>query len=239
MYSKKIGLYKIFTRQLLISIDKLLINAYNNSRGDYMEKIYENRDCKKCNHSYEERLNIHSEEKKKITAKALMFIKEGKKYFFDVSTSVQILAEAIDKKITVYTHSLDNLYILSNKSQVDIHSVGNVLNKNNRFFYNLHGENYFNGINFDVSFLGATAITKDGIYYDDKEDADIKAQVAKNSKRVILLAEHEKYKSVSLYKGLDLDDIDVIIVDPINSDDFINIIVSQNIHIDPHSLIIM
>lgn len=195
--------------------------------------------CKQCNHSYEERLNIRSEEKKKIVEKALMFIREGKTYFFDVSTSIQFLAKSIDKKITVYTHSIDNLYILSDKKDVEVHSVGNILNKNNRFFYREDNKNYFEGINFDVAFFGATAITKDGIYYDDKEDADIKREVAKRAKRVILLAEHEKYKNISCYKGLDLNEIDIIIVDPMSCNSFVDIIVSQNINIDPHSLIIM
>ncbi|MFT8315415.1 MAG: hypothetical protein ABF633_14380 [Clostridium sp.] len=199
----------------------------------------ESKYCKQCNHSYEERLSIHSEEKKKIVEKALMFIREGKSYFFDVSTSIQFLAQSIDKKITVYTHSIDNLYILSEKKDVEVHSVGNTLNKNNRFFYSEDNKNYFEGINFDVAFLGATAITKDGIYYDDKEDAAIKAEAAKKAKRVILLAEHEKYKNISCYKGLKLNEIDIIIVDPMSCNSFVDIIVSQNINIDPHSLIIM
>ena len=209
--------------------------------GGYMYENNEGKYCKQCNHSYEERLSMHSEEKKKIVEKALMFIREGKTYFFDVSTSIQILSKAVDKKITVYTHSLDNLYILSDKKDVSVHSVGEILNRNNRFFYKLEvgDKGYFEGINFDAAFLGATAITRDGIYYDDKEDAVIKAEAAKKAKRVILLAEHEKYKNVSRYKGLELNEIDIIIVDPMSCNSFVDIIVSQNINIDPHSLIIM
>ncbi|AJA47335.1 DeoR family transcriptional regulator [Clostridium pasteurianum DSM 525 = ATCC 6013] len=192
-----------------------------------------------CNHSYEERLSMHSEEKKKMVEKASMFIKDGKTYFFDVSTSIQFLAKAVDKEITVYTHSLDNLYILSDKEKVSLYSIGENFNRKNRFFYKNDKEDYFKGIEFDVAFLGATAITRDGIYYDDEEDAVIKREAAKKSKTVILLAEHEKYENISYYKGLDLKNIDIIIVDPIASNSFVDIIVSQNINIDPHSLIII
>lgn len=205
--------------------------------GGYMAE--NDKDHIQGNHSYEERLSMHSEEKKKIVEKALMFIKEDKTYFFDVSTSIQILAKAVDKKITVYTHSLDNLYILSDKKDVSVHSVGEILNRNNRFFYKPDDKDYFEGIKFDLAFLGATAITRDGIYYDNKEDAAIKREAAKKAKRVILLAEHEKYKNTACYKGLDLNEIDIIIVDPMTCNSFVDIIVSQNINIDPHSLIIM
>ncbi|WP_010238776.1 hypothetical protein [Clostridium arbusti] len=205
-----------------------------------MVKKDKRKGCKQSNtHSYEERVNLHSDEKRKIVEKALMFIKEDKTYFFDVSTSIELLAKAVDKGITVYTHSLDNLYILSEKKDILVHSIGEFLNKSNRFFYKPEGKNYFDGIEFDVAFLGATAITKDGIYYDDKEDAVIKGEVAKKAKRVILLAEHEKYANTALYKGMDLDDIDIIIVDPISSDYFVDIINSQDIKLNPSSLIIM
>lgn len=204
-----------------------------------MDEDNKSRSSKQGNHSYEERLNLHWEEKKKIVEKALMFIKEDKTYFFDVSTSIQFLAKVVDKKITVYTHSLDNLYILSQKKGISLHSIGENFNNSNRFFYKHEGSNYFDGIEFDAAFLGATAVTKDGIYYDDKEDAVIKGEVAKKAKRIILLAEHEKYENTACYKGLDLDEVDIMIVDPISCDYFVDIINSHNININPSSLIIM
>jgi len=190
-------------------------------------------------YSYKERLNLNINEKKRIVEKAMFFIHNNGTYFFDVSTNVEILAKGLNKKTTIYTHSLDNFNILSKKQDVSVSLIGGEFNNKNRFFYRTDYKNYFEGIEFDAAFLGAGAIKRDGIYYENEEDVFIKNEVVKRSKKVILLAEHQKYQKTTQYKGLDLDEINVIIVDPISVSLFGDIIESQNIKINPNSLVIM
>lgn len=190
-------------------------------------------------YSYKERLNLNVNEKKKIVEKAMYFIHNNGTYFFDVSTNVQLLAKGLNKKTTIFTHSLDNFNILSEKENVVVNLIAGEFNNKNRFFYRTDYKKYFDGIEFDASFLGAGAIKSDGVYYENEEDAFIKNEVAKRSKKIILLAEHQKYQKTTLYKGLDLDQINVIIVDPISVSSFGDIIKSQNITINPNSLVIM
>ena len=205
--------------------------------------MYEEKDYKNFNdynvYSYEERLNLNIDEKERIVEKAMHFIHNGGTYFFDVSTNVQLLAKKINKKATIFTHSLDNFNILSEKQNVSVNLIDGEFNNKNRFFYREDYKKYFDGIQFDSAFLGAGAIKSDGIYYENEEDAFIKSEVAKISKKVILLAEHQKYQKTNQYKGLDLDQIKVIIVDPISVSLFEDIIKSQNIAINPNSLVIM
>ncbi|MBC2582609.1 DeoR/GlpR family DNA-binding transcription regulator [Clostridium sp. DJ247] len=189
--------------------------------------------------SYEDRLKLHFEEKKNIAQKALLFIHKNKNYFFDVSTNIQLLAKLLNEKVNVFTHSLDNIKILSEKKDVFIYSMGGCFNKKNRFFYKPGCTNYFEELEFDAAFIGAAAIMKDGIYYADEEDAFIKQEAVKKSKKVILLAEHQKYQNSSCYKGLDWNQVDIIILDQISSTSFVDIIKSQNIQIDPNTLLIM
>lgn len=190
-------------------------------------------------YSYKERLDLNINEKKRIVEKAMNFIHDNGTYFFDVSTNVQLLAKGLNKKATIFTHSLDNFNILSEKQDVLVNLIAGEFNNKNRFFYRADYKKYFDGIEFDAAFLGAGAIRSDGIYYEDEEDAFIKNEVAKRSKKVILLAEHQKYQKTTQYKGLDLEQINVIIVDPISVSLFGDIIESQNITINPNSLIIM
>ena len=161
--------------------------------------------------AYRERLESHSEEKSIIGKKALSFICDNEHYYFDVSTTVRYLAENVRKKITVVTHSLDNLEILSENNDVSVHSIGGCLHKNNRFFYKPNCTSYFEGIQFDAAFLGAAAISPDGLYYDDEEDAFIKKAVAKQARKVIVLADNQKFNGSSYYKGVDLNQVDIII----------------------------
>ncbi|MDD3049491.1 MAG: DeoR/GlpR family DNA-binding transcription regulator [Bacilli bacterium] len=178
---------------------------------------------------YRERIEAYSEEKKSIAQKALEFIEEGKHYFFDVSTIVSFLAQEINKSIWVLTHSLDNIEILSEKEDVQVHSIGGCLNKKNRFFYKSDCENYLDRIRFDTAVIGAASITEDGIYYVDEEDALIKQAAIKKSSVVIILAEYEKFKCLSYYKGVNWDQIDIIITDKTPPSAFLDIIESHDI----------
>lgn len=178
---------------------------------------------------YRERIEAYSEEKKSIAQKALEFIEEGKHYFFDVSTIVSFLAQEINKSIWVLTHSLDNIEILSEKENVQVHSIGGCLNKKNRFFYKSDCENYLDRIRFDTAVIGAASITEDGIYYVDEEDALIKQAAIKKSNVVIVLTEYEKFKCLSYYKGVNWDQIDIIITDKTPPSVFLDIIESHDI----------
>jgi DeoR/GlpR family transcriptional regulator of sugar metabolism len=189
--------------------------------------------------SYKERLNLNVREKISIVQKAINFIHNNGTYFFDVSTNVQFLARDLNKKVTIFTHSLDNFNILSEKDNVSVNLIDGEFNNKNRFFYRIDYEKCFEGVEFDSAFLGAGAIRSDGIYYENEEDALIKREVVKRSKKVILLAEHQKYEKTAQYKGVDLDKVDIIIVDPISVSSFTEIIETQNIKINPKSLVIM
>ena len=178
---------------------------------------------------YRERIEAYSEEKKSIAKKALEFIEEGKHYFFDVSTIVSFLSQEINQSIWVLTHSLDNIEILSEKGNIDIHSIGGCLNKKNRFFYKADYVNYLDGIRFDTAILGAASITEEGIYYVDEEDALIKQAAVKKSDIVIVLAEYEKFKCLSYYKGVNWEQIDIIITDKMPPSVFVDIIESYDI----------
>ena len=178
---------------------------------------------------YRERIEAYSEEKKNIAQKALEFIEEGKHYFFDVSTIVSFLAQEINKSIWVLTHSLDNIEMLSEKENIDVNSIGGSLNKRNRFFYKADYVKYFDGIRFDAAILGAAAITEDGIYYVDEEDALIKQAAVKKSDLVIVLAEYDKFKCLSYYRGAKWEQIDVIITDKIPPAAFVDIIEAYDI----------
>ncbi|GIM29296.1 DeoR family transcriptional regulator [Clostridium polyendosporum] len=181
--------------------------------------------------AYRERIEAYSEEKSRIAKKALEFINEDEHYFFDVSTNVRLLSEYIDKRVLVFTHSLDNIEILSEKEDVSVHSIGGCLNKKNRFFYKLDCIDYLNGIRFDTAFLGAASINEDGLYYVDEEDAFIKQISVKKSTKVIILAEYEKFKRSSYYKGVSWEQIDIIITDKMPPSTFVDIIESYDIEL--------
>lgn len=179
--------------------------------------------------AYRERLKYYSDEKKSIAKKAMGFINEKEHYFLDVSTTVSFLAEYLNKDVTVFTHSLDNIEILSDKKEISVNSIGGKLHSKNRFFYKLGGTDYLSGLRFDKAFMGAAAINEDGIYYDDEEDAFIKQSAAKRSDKVIVLTDSKKFTLSSYYKGLSWDQIDIIITNSKPPEIFMNLVNENDI----------
>lgn len=181
--------------------------------------------------AYRERLKYYSEEKKAIAKKAVEFINEKEHYFFDVSTTVSFLAKYLNRSVTVFTHSLDNIEILSEKKEISVHSIGGQLNNKNRFFYKPGCTDYLHGIRFDTAFIGAAAINEDGIYYDDEEDAFVKQAAVKKSDKIIILTDCKKFKLSSYYKGVNWEQVDVIITDQRPPEVFMDIIEEKDIQL--------
>lgn len=105
--------------------------------------------------SYKERLKLNVNEKTKIVEKAMKFIHNNKTYFFDVSTSIEFLSRSLDKKVTIFTHSIDNFNILSEKNGLVVNLIDGKFNKKNRFFYRRNYDEYLSKIEFEAAFIGA------------------------------------------------------------------------------------
>ncbi|MCQ6281712.1 DeoR/GlpR family DNA-binding transcription regulator [Bacillus sp. EB600] len=163
--------------------------------------------------AYKERLHTSTKEKYLIGKAGSTYIQEDELCFLDVSTTVKCLCEALEVPSTLYTHSLDNAEVLSNKKNIKVHLIGGALNFENRFFYDPDIAIKLNNIYFDKVFLGATGFLEDGVYFANREDAYIKKIVAKRSKQVILLADYEKFNHTSRYKGFSFSSIDTLITD--------------------------
>lgn len=159
---------------------------------------------------YKNRLNINSEEKIQLGKYATKYIAPNQVCFFDVSTTVQALCQWITENISVYTHSLDNMEILADKN-CEVHLLGGKLERKNRFLYGSGTISQIEDIHFDIAFLGAAAISKDGIYVVDHEDAFIKKKIAERTSFVCVIADGEKFFKSSTFKALSFDGIDLVI----------------------------
>lgn len=161
--------------------------------------------------SYQTRKQENEEIKKKIGKVAVSLIKEHKAVFFDTSTTIATLCQYVSQDIEAYSHSLDNIEILSNHCSCRM--IGGKYFKKNRYMYGSQTLNTLDQIYFDLCFVGVAAIMEDGIYVEEFEDAAIKRKLARRSQKVCLVADHSKFNKKSTYKALDFQDIDVFITD--------------------------
>ena len=84
---------------------------------------------------YKGRAEQSSKEKAKIAHLATQLISDSQLIFYDVSTTVLELAKITDKKVTIFSHSLDNALVLGENENVDFHIIGGRFHKKNRFYY--------------------------------------------------------------------------------------------------------
>ncbi|WP_340003965.1 DeoR/GlpR family DNA-binding transcription regulator [Paenibacillus sp. FSL K6-0276] len=163
--------------------------------------------------SYQDRLIDESESKQRIGKTAAQLIQDHETVILDVSTTVQFVAEQISAKdITVVTHSIDNVGILSKREDLQIYVLGGYLNVKNRLLYGPSIIDKLSEIRADKAFIGASAIRADGLYYPYEEDVRVKREMARRSDQVILVADHTKFIGKSFFR-LDFDCIDILITD--------------------------
>jgi len=163
--------------------------------------------------SYQERLIEQSDSKSRIGKAAAGFIQDHEAVILDVSTTVQFVAEHIQaKQITVITHSIDNVGILSNREDLLIYLLGGYLNVKSRLLYGSSVIDKLSEFRADKAFIGATGIRADGIYYPYEDDARVKKEMARRADQVIVVADHTKFAGRSLFR-LDFDDVDMIVTD--------------------------
>lgn len=162
---------------------------------------------------YEERLLKSTTEKNAIAKAALHFLKKDSVCFVDVSTILLKFCQNVNEKITVFTHSLDNVLAMSLKEQIHVNLLGGSLNIENRFFYGMDTLQKISKISFDIAFVAASSIDEKGIYLVNQEDAAIMQCVVENSRKVILVAENQKFHNKSPYQVCSLSKINVFITD--------------------------
>jgi DeoR/GlpR family transcriptional regulator of sugar metabolism len=163
--------------------------------------------------AYKNRLTVYSKEKHLIGKYSAGLIEKNDLCFFDVSTTIKLLCDYLETPAAIYTHSLDNIDSLSDNENADVHLLGGRLDRKHRFFYDPDLQNVLESISFDKAFIGACAISEEGIYYETKEDRIIKKTATDRSEQVFLLADYSKFDRKSKYRAFDFSMIDVFVTD--------------------------
>ncbi|MGX7196042.1 DeoR/GlpR family DNA-binding transcription regulator [Enterococcus olivae] len=160
-----------------------------------------------------ERLDQSKPEKEHMSMLVKKHLPENSVCFLDVSTTLLLVAQQLEKKCTVYTHSLDNALALAKDNQVDTHILGGQLDKENRFFFSEEGLQTIRKQKFDCCIIGAASLEQEGIFFKESTNAWIKQRIIEQSRKVILVAENAKFFKQGHYQGASYSQIDQFITD--------------------------
>lgn len=165
--------------------------------------------------NFGERTGILKPEKEQMANRVLEEITENSTLFLDVSTTLLLAAQKLNKMCTVYTHSLDNAFALGMNPKIKVHLLGGEFNQEDRFFFSVRSLEEMDAIKFDICFIGAASLEKEGIFFKEANNALIKQKVVKQSRQVVLVAENQKFSKEAQFKGANYQDIDCFITDKV------------------------
>lgn len=146
-----------------------------------------------------ERIGVHSPEKKIIAQKAVALIEPGTMVFLGISTINLEIAKLIYQKnlnITLVTNMIDIMKVFINDSTTRIVFLGGNFNLAKDGFLGSLTIEQIKCYRFDLSFLGIVGINVyDGkVTTYDVDDGLTKKEVINSSKKSYIVAEKEKFK---------------------------------------------
>ena len=164
--------------------------------------------------SYKNREDENAIEKLAIAEVAETFIEPNETVFFDLGTTVLRLAQNLspDKQITAFTNAIRTAVVLSERGAKVVLSGGEIRPGELSLYGSLAKEN-ISHFNFDKVFVGVAGITKEGLTDFIIDEANIRAEIIKNARQVIVLADHSKFGVRAMCKVCSVKDVDVIITD--------------------------
>ncbi len=190
--------------------------AFLEERG-YLERVYGGAVKKKFMNTeptYISREKENYSEKEKIAKEAEKFICDKDTVFFDLGTTVQLLADNVsaNKEITAFTNALRTAITLCDKGAKVVMPAGELRGGE----YALSGtasEQSMQNFNVDKAFIGVGGITENGLTDFIMSEARLRSQVIKNANKVIVLADFSKFGIRAMCNVCKLEDIDVLITD--------------------------
>lgn len=162
------------------------------------------------------RETVHAAEKEAIGRKAFSLIQPGESVFIDSGTTPSMLALAMTntKRIIVVTNSLVVARALENKTNIQTILLGGSIDGITHSMTGPLAEQAIGRFRFKTAFLGASAIDlNEGFSQSSFQDLPAKLKAARQSQRVIVLADSSKLNRQVAFVFMKIGEAHAIITD--------------------------
>lgn len=137
-----------------------------------------------------------------------------------------------DKSMTVVTNGLNICQELVSFSGVSVISVGGILDKTDMSFYGKVAMEIAKNYYADKAFIGVSGLsTEVGITAASELKAELKKVMIKNSKEIIVVADHSKFNKISLMPVCAINKINTLITDSLAPKESINILKNAGVKV--------
>ncbi|WP_106816394.1 DeoR/GlpR family DNA-binding transcription regulator [Microbacterium timonense] len=161
---------------------------------------------------FERRDEVGAAQKRAIARVAAAEADGAEVVALDAGTTVAAVAPLLHNR-TIVTHSLPVIETLARDSEPRLIAAGGHYQPDTRCFAGPIAEETLRGIRCDIALLSATAVGLDGLWGTNVLDAAIKRLLARQSSRVVLLADADKLQKTSVVRIASLDTVDLLITD--------------------------
>lgn len=172
-----------------------------------------------------------TEEKSRIAQAAAAFLHDGDTVIIDNGSTVMHVTEYLkDRNITVITGSLLAINELMKEESVELIILSGILRRYSMGAIGPLTCSTLGEIHADILFLGASAISEDGVWSSNLVEADTKKCMIRAADKVCLLADSSKLEMKGLGKIAAWQDIDYLVTDSL-PDGFVSFLESQGVKV--------
>ncbi len=167
-------------------------------------------------HRFEERRRHSPEEKKRIGDYAATLLGAGQSVVFDSSSTVLAAAEALGRRNlgVAVTNDVGVASVLAEAPGASVVVPGGEIRDGSFALLGSYTQAFLNGLHVDVAFVGIHAVTGDVLSASSLEVVEAKRAMMRAAHRVVLLADHSKFRPPSFFEVARMDRLD----DPITDD---------------------
>ncbi|MBN2527560.1 MAG: DeoR/GlpR transcriptional regulator [Deltaproteobacteria bacterium] len=211
--SRRLGVSADTIRRDLIQLERT--NQLNRTHGGALPRS-------PATAAYHLRKEQNSTAKMQIAKKTVALLQEGQVIFMDSGTTVEEVARHLssDFTATVVTHSLPVAMTLGSHRHLRVIMPGGTVDGESMILNGSGVMDQFRNIRADVCLLGACSIDADtGITCTRFEEVDIKRQIIRNSRMVIVPATSDKFGTAAPFFIAPMECVSVIVTEQSTPDE--------------------
>jgi len=166
--------------------------------------------------AFDDKINLHREEKEYICRIATAFIHPGNVIFIDCGSTVSLLVPYIKEieALTVITNSLPIASELINFPNIKLILIGGEIDSKRKAIYGYSAMNNIAQYHANKAFIGADGISLSlGITSHDEKTASITFKMAENSDEVFLLCDSSKIEKNSFVRFAPISAVQYVVTD--------------------------
>lgn len=165
---------------------------------------------------FEDRRRHNPREKKRIGEYAVTLLEAGQSVIFDSSSTVLEAAEALGRlktKVTAVTNDVGVASVLAETPGASVVVPGGEIRDDSFTLLGPYTQTFLNGLHVDVALMGIHAITGEVLSESSLDVVEAKRAMMRAARRVVLLADHSKFRSPAFFEVARLDEVHDLVTD--------------------------